>query len=71
MTCKEFEQLYPEVAESAKDDNGDADADDFLFDVAPKNWKNKIKRRKRTQKDTQLLSSSSEVEDEDESFRAR
>jgi len=64
MTCKEFEQLYPEVAQSAYDDNGAADADECLFIEPLKNCTKNIKKNKKSSKDTHLISSSSsEIEE--------
>ena len=44
MTCNEFEQLYPEIAESAHEDSGASDPDSSVLDKIPKNCTKKTKK---------------------------
>jgi hypothetical protein len=49
MTCKEFEQQYPEVAESVHEASGAADQDfaDSLYEANPKSCIKKTKKPKK------------------------
>jgi hypothetical protein len=47
MTCKEFEQLYPEIAASAHEDSGASDLDSSMLKKIPKNCTKKTKKSKK------------------------
>ena len=44
MTCNEFEQLYPEIAESAHGESGASDPDSSVLEKIPKNCTKKTKK---------------------------